>query len=262
MARFRERVPDANGRHVTDKGASLRLLSGRVTSPTLLDQIAALKERFPDLRWHRFEPAEDDDVEPARAVYGQPLRLRPRFMDAAVVVAFDADPLGPGPDQAANARALAGWRGSGPDSTRLFSVECAMTLTGAFADRRMSARPDVIEAMIAALANRLGASLPAPQLQREEILFVVTIANALQTHPGGGFVLTGPSLSPAARALAVWNDEPLASPIDAYALSRPASEAGTLAELAKDLQQERFRRFSFSTRFPSRQRRAISSSQL
>ena len=54
------------GGHAADKGAGLRLLSGRVTSPTLLDQIAALKGRFPDLRWHTFEPADLDDVEPAR----------------------------------------------------------------------------------------------------------------------------------------------------------------------------------------------------
>ena len=100
------------GGHAADKGAGLRLLSGRITSPTLLDQIAALKARYPDLRWHMFEPADDDDIEPAHAVYGQPLRLRPRLMDAAVVVAFDADPLGPGPEQAANARALASRRGS------------------------------------------------------------------------------------------------------------------------------------------------------
>ena len=51
------------GSHAADKGAGLRLLSGRITSPTLLDQIAALKARYPDLRWHRFEPADDDDIE-------------------------------------------------------------------------------------------------------------------------------------------------------------------------------------------------------
>ena len=35
------------GSHAADKGAGLRLLSGRITSPTLLDQIAALKARLP-----------------------------------------------------------------------------------------------------------------------------------------------------------------------------------------------------------------------
>ena len=221
------------GPHAADKGAGLRLLSGRITSPSLLDQIAAMKSRFPDLRWHRFEPAEDEDPESARAVYGQPVTLRPRLMDAAVVVAFDADPLGPGPEQAANARALASRRESG---LRLYSAECAMTLTGAFADRRIAAHPDAIEAMIAALASRLGASLSAPDLQEEEARFVDAVAKALLARTGGGLVLAGPSLSRMARALAVWINDRLAAPVDAFALSNPTSEAGTLAELAKDLQ--------------------------
>ena len=195
-----------------------------------------LKTRFPDLRWHMFEPAEDDDTEPARAVYGRPLKLRPRLMDAAVVLAFDADPLGPGPDQAANARALASRRGGAPASTRLYSAECAMTLTGAFADRRIAAHPDVIETMIAALASRLGASLSAPDLQEEEARFIDMVAKALQARTGGGLVLAGPSLSPAARALAAWINDRLAAPVDAFALPAPAGEAGTLAELATDLQ--------------------------
>ena len=222
--------------HAADKGAGLRLLSGRFTSPTLLDQVAVLKTRFPDLRWHMFEPAEDDDTEPARAVYGRPLKLRPRLMDAAVVLAFDADPLGPGPDQAANARALASRRGGAPASIRLYCAECAMTLTGAFADRRIAAHPDVIETMIAALASRLGASLSAPDLREEEARFIDMVAKALQARTGGGLVLAGPSLSPAARALAVWINDRLAAPVDAFALSAPAGEAGTLAELATDLQ--------------------------
>ena len=207
--------------HAADKGAGLRLLSGRFTSPTHLDQVAGLKTRFPDLRWHMFEPAEDDDTEPARAVYGRPLKLRPRLMDAAVVLAFDADPLGPGPDQAANARALASRRGGAPASIRLYCAECAMTLTGAFADRRIAAHPDVIETMIAALASRLGASLSAPDLREEEARFIDMVAKALQARTGGGLVLAGPSLSPAARALAAWINDRLAAPVDAFALPAP-----------------------------------------
>ena len=111
-----------------------------------------------------------------------------------------------------------------------------MTLTGAFADRRIAAHPDAIEAMIAALASRLGASLSAPDLQEEEARFVDAVAKALLARTGGGLVLAGPSLSRMARALAVWINDRLAAPVDAFALSNPASEAGTLAELAKDLQ--------------------------
>ena len=111
-----------------------------------------------------------------------------------------------------------------------------MTLTGAFADRRIAAHPDAIEAMIAALASRLGASLSAPDLQDHEDRFVDTVAKALQARTGGGLVLAGPSLSPAARALAVWINDRLAAPVDAFAPPPPASQAGTLAELATDLQ--------------------------
>ena len=242
------------GGHAADKGAGLRLLSGRITSPTLLDQIAGLKARYPDLRWHQFEPAENDDTEPARAVYGEPLTLRPRLMDAAVVVAFGADPLGAGPEQAANARALASRRGS---AVQLYSAECVMTLTGAFADKRISAHPDAIEAMIGALASRLGASLSAPNLQEHEERFVVMVAKALQARAGGGLVLAGSSLSPMARALAVWINDRLAGPVDTFAASHSDSEAGTLAELATDLQGGRFRHFLSSIRIPSQRRRAI-----
>ena len=227
--------------HAADKGAGLRLLSGNVTSPTLLEQISAMRDRFPDFRWHRFEPAEFDDVEPARAVYGQPLRLRPRLTEARTIVAFDADPLGPGPEQAANARALSDLRRSTAAPMRLYSAECGMTLTGAFADERIAARPDAIEAMIASLAARLGAPVSAPRLQGEEDRFTDAVAQALQTQSGDGLVLAGPSLSPGARALTVWINDRLAAPVDAFALSPPAGEAGTLSELATDLQAGKVR---------------------
>jgi Fe-S-cluster-containing dehydrogenase component len=218
-----------------DKGAGLRLLSGAVTSPSALSQIAALKGRFPALRWHRFEPAEFDDIGPARVVYGQPLKLRPRLTDAGTVVAFAADPLGPGPEQAANARALSAGRGGAARPTRLYSAECALTLTGVFADRRIPAHPDAIEAMIAGLAARLGAPLAAPHLEDEQARFVDMVAKALQAQAGEGVVLAGGSLSPAARALAIWINDRLGAPVDAYDLSPLPSEAGTLAELAADL---------------------------
>jgi Fe-S-cluster-containing dehydrogenase component len=227
--------------HAADKGAGLRLLSGAVTSPTLLDQISAMKGRFPDLRWHKFEPAEVHDVETARAVYGERLRLRPRFADARTVVAFDADPLGPGPEQVANARAISDRRGEVADPMRLYSAECAMTLTGAFADQRIATHPDAIEAMIATLATRLGAPLSTPHLQGEEARFLDKVAKALQARMGESLVLTGPSLSPGARALAIWINDRLAAPVDAFALSPPASEAGTLSELATDLQAGKVR---------------------
>ena len=41
----------------------------------------------------------------SRAAFGRPLTARPRLAAADVVLLLDADPLGPGPEQIANARA-------------------------------------------------------------------------------------------------------------------------------------------------------------
>jgi hypothetical protein len=85
-------------RHQADGGATFALLSGRVTSPTLLQQIRGLQALFPNMRRYVFEPSESDELNAAQAVYGRPMILRPRLADADIIVALAADPLGPGPD--------------------------------------------------------------------------------------------------------------------------------------------------------------------
>src|SRR5579871_4964608 len=42
------------------RGREIALLTGRITSPTLLRLISALKMQFPELRQYRYEPANDD----------------------------------------------------------------------------------------------------------------------------------------------------------------------------------------------------------
>ena len=158
--------------HVRDKGAALRLLSGRITSPTLLEQIQALLHAFPSVRWHMFEPTDSSDAEATQAVYGRALTLTPRFADADVVIAFDADPLGPGPDQVRFGRAIVERRKQDRATSRLYAVESAMTLTGAFADHRLAAHPDTIEMMIASLAAALGAPVQRPKLNKDQARFI------------------------------------------------------------------------------------------
>jgi molybdopterin-containing oxidoreductase family iron-sulfur binding subunit len=230
---FRARVSE----HGTDKGGGLRLLTGRVTSPTLLDQITSLQKALPEMRWHVYEPTEGADDEAARAVYGEALRLRLRLRDANTLIAFDADPLGPGPDQVANARALADRRRRDRASVRLYSAESALSLTGAFADRRLTAHPDAIEAMIAALAAKLGASIVPPALSAEALEFLASAARDLTARPERGLVVVGPTLSLASRALGVWINDRLGGPFDAFAPDDPAWQAGTLAGLAGALRK-------------------------
>ena len=220
--------------HKADGGATLRLLSGRVTSPTLLDQIFALQAVFPNMRWHVFEPTETDELLAAQAVYGKPLRLSPRLPDAEVLVTFAADPLGPGPDQVRFGRTIAERRKRDLASCRLYAVEPAMSLTGAFADHRLAASPDAIDAMVAALASEVGAPLRRPQLPPDQALFVDAVAKDLQARSGRGLVLVGPSL-PSAAALGVWINDRLGAPGDGFDLDPRLAAAGGLADLAGDI---------------------------
>ena len=217
-----------------DGGATLRLLTGRITSPTLLDQIGKLKSAFPNMRWHAFEPSESGVLDAAQAVYGRPLILTPSLADADILVAFAADPLGPGPDQVRFGRTLADRRKRDRASCRLYAVESAISLTGAFADHRSAAPPDAIEAMIAALAAALGAPIPRQELPPDPARLVDAIAKDLQAHPGRGLVLVGPSL-PNAAALGAWINDRLGAPVDGFDLNPGALAVGALAELAADI---------------------------
>ena len=76
-----------------------------------------------------------------------PLTALPRFDDARVVLALDADPLGFGPEQirfGARHRRLRGDRARRTDSLRLYAVEPDWTLTGALADHRIALPPELI----------------------------------------------------------------------------------------------------------------------
>ena len=61
-------------REAARRGAGLRLLTNRVTSPTLLRQIDDLLKQFPEARWHRYESlADDNEREGSRLAFGRPL---------------------------------------------------------------------------------------------------------------------------------------------------------------------------------------------
>ena len=224
--------------HAADKGATLRLLTGRVTSPTLLKQIRGLQAAFPKMRRHVFEPSDEGSVVAAQAVYGRPIDLRPRLDDADVVVAFNADPLGPGPDQVRFGRALIERRKRDRASCRLYAAESTMSLTGAAADHRAAAAPDAIEAMIAALASALGAPIERPTLPPDDQRFIDAVAKDVQAHSGRALVMVGPSL-PNAAPLGLWINDRIGAPIDGFDSDPQTAAAASLAELAQDIRAGR-----------------------
>jgi molybdopterin-containing oxidoreductase family iron-sulfur binding subunit len=192
-------------------GEGFRLLTGRITSPTLLRRIGDLKRRFPGMRHVRYE-AIDDDAESAGAAlaFGRPLTMRPRLAEADIVVALDADPLGPGPDQIPLARGWSERRKRPGAAPRLYALEPTLTQTGVVADRRATEAP----AAIAAAARAILAGLSGGQAGDGAPPIVAHILRDLRAAKGRAVVVVGRAQPPEIHAVAAAINERLAAPVD------------------------------------------------
>jgi Fe-S-cluster-containing dehydrogenase component len=222
-------------------GEGFRLLTGRVTSPTMLRQIDDLLALFPKASWHAYEPI-DDEADRAGTVlaFGKSLETVPRLDKVRVLLTLDADPLGHGPDQLRNARGFASRRMPGAGGfSRIYSVEAAPTLTGAKADHRMALHPDLIREVAIAIAHSMGAAIREAVLSEKTMRFASQAAADLSANKGGALVLGGRALSPETSALVHWINARLHAPVDMIEpVSRTPGErdAGTLPDLTHALQ--------------------------
>ena len=204
-------------RTMPDDGDGARLLTGPVTSPTTARQIATLLARRPAMRWHVMEP-------PPRALEtGRGANRRgivPDFARAGLVVSLGCDFLGAGPEQIATARAFVAARAPRHDALRLTVFEPAPTLTGAKADRRVSASMADLARLAEWLDARLGDAKPTPLPQRLQDEAERLAAQLARAGTSRAMILAAPELPPrAARAVARLNAR-LAAPL-AY---RPAAD--------------------------------------
>ena len=220
-------------------GEGLRILTGRITSPTLSSQCKDLLKRYPKAVWHAYEPAlEDPGRDGATLAYGRRLSGLPHLDRAEVIVSLGADPLGPGPDQIRNGRAYATGRAPrrGPVA-RLYAIDAVPTLTAAKADHRIGLSPAQMGEAAVALANALGAGLRPADLPDAATRFIEAAAQDLQQKRGRALVLAGQALTTEAHAVVHWINAKLDAPVD---LIEPVDlldsrETASLAELARDL---------------------------
>ncbi|HEY3887454.1 MAG TPA: 4Fe-4S dicluster domain-containing protein [Caulobacteraceae bacterium] len=225
--------------HAADRGAGLRLLTGRVTGPTQLRLIKAIQARFPAMVWARYEPLHDDaERQGTRLAYGRPLTPRPRFAEADVILCLGADPLGPGPDQVAWARAVMARRRGGAAMSRLYVAEPGLSLTGAAADHRLPAGPLVMQALGLEVARRLGAPAQPGETTPRALAFAEAVAADLVAHKGRAVVLAGAGQPAQMHALAAWINQTVAAPVDVIDAidPNPDDHAESLARLTRDLQ--------------------------
>ena len=197
------------------QGQGFRLLTGAVSSPTLLRQIGDLQKRWPKMRWHVSEPInEDARLEATRRVFGRPLQMLPDFSTASTVVSLDDDFLGPGPRQAMQARA---WSKRQP---RLFVAEPTPSATGTRARDRLIVPSARVQMLAQAVARGVGLSeVTPPDLAPHEKKWVDEAVAALGT--GAGLVTVGTAYDEALHALVLLINERLGAYGKALRFSDP-----------------------------------------
>jgi Fe-S-cluster-containing dehydrogenase component len=208
------------------KGVGLRILTNRVTSPTLLAQLNGVLKSCPEAKWYRYEPV-DDDAERGGAVqaFGRPLIALPRPRDARVVLALDADPIGFGPEQIRLSREFAAARqaSSAADFLRLYVVEPAFTLSGANADHHLPLDHALIRNVALVVAAELGAPVEVPPLPDAAQRFARAVATDLKARTGQAMVIAGRRQPAEVHALCHLINQTLRAPIDFIAPIDPAA---------------------------------------
>ena len=218
------------------RGAGLAVLTGRVTSPTLLARIDALRQALPGTRHVRWEPFDDDAILAGTgAAFGRRLTPRPRLADADVILCLDADPLGPGVEQVALARAWATRRRAGA-MPRLFVAESSPSATGAMADARATASPRDLALACRYLHARLTGGT-APDVSPAFARLLIAASSALVAAKGRALILVGERQPAAIHAFAAWANAQLDAPVDYIAPvdPDPTPHRAGLAALAADM---------------------------
>src|SRR6266571_4144311 len=124
-------------------GSGIRILSKSFSSPTLAEQMQQVLKRFPEAKWHFYEPVNRDNVYAgAQMAFGQPVETVYKLDAADVIVSLDAEFLSAGfPGTTRYARDFAKRRN--PDSekmSRLYVIESTPSATGAKADHRLGVK--------------------------------------------------------------------------------------------------------------------------
>lgn len=194
-------------RQKSTNGAGVRILTETVTSPALHDQIQALLKKFPEAKWHQFEPANrDNELQGSMLAFGEIVETQYRFDKAKVVVSLDSDFLFFHPNSVRYARDFASLRRARSpqrEMSRLYVIESSPSVTGSNADHRFPLRASEIEGIAFALARELGATF-SNGATNTNAGWISAVAEDLSEHSGEGIIIAGRSQPPTVHALAHW----------------------------------------------------------
>jgi MoCo/4Fe-4S cofactor protein with predicted Tat translocation signal len=190
-----------------NQGASIRILSETLSSPTLAAQHDEFLKRFPRAKWVQFEPVGRDNArEGSRLAFGEYVDAQYAIEKANVILSLDADFMCTGPSGIRYARAFALRRRAEADhsqSSRFYAVESTPTNTGTKADHRLPLKPSQIEPFARALAAQLGvAGAASAELPEAASVWMAPLVKDLQANRGQSLVIAGDGQPPVVHALA------------------------------------------------------------
>ncbi|HEV8291795.1 MAG TPA: hypothetical protein VGP94_07710, partial [Tepidisphaeraceae bacterium] len=201
-------------------GAGLRILSGAVTSPTLLDQMRRLSEKFPQAKFHYWEPINSDNARlGAKLALGKVVETVYHFDKARVICSLDANFLLDDPGSVRYAREFsegrrvrAGVDKEGKPSglekaklemSRLYVAESTPSITGAMADHRVRMQARSIERLAREAAKRIGlGGGEGGSLSPEQTKWLESLFADLRAANGASVVVAGLWQPPIVHALA------------------------------------------------------------
>jgi MoCo/4Fe-4S cofactor protein with predicted Tat translocation signal len=228
-----------------NQGAGLRVLTEKITSLTLFDQIQALLKKFPLAKWHQYEPAaQDSKCEGDLMVFGEPVNTFYHFEKANVILSLDSDFLCMGPGGVRYARDFASKRkitDSSFEMSRLYVVESTPSNTGAIADYRVPLSSWQIESFARVLCQQLGISEIDSDHSNDKLPgWFPSLIRDLQANRGASIVTAGDTQSGRVHALVhlinralgnLGNTVIFTDPIEAS----PVSQVESLRELVRDM---------------------------
>ena len=220
-------------------GAGFKILTGSVTSPTLIAQLAALQQHYPQAQWVQWDPLNRDAVrQGARLAYGQPLDTLVHLDKVDVLLAIDGDLLSSAPGRLRHARDFAGRRNPSRTAcmSRVYAIEPTPTLIGSVADHRFIAGPAEMRRIVAALAAAVLHDTP-PDVGPP---WLGPLIADLKAARGRALVHVGRGQPAELHALAHAMNEALAARGSTYQLidsvaGGPASQGDTLHALIDDM---------------------------
>ena len=204
--RFRAQLATELAKLDLDQGAGLRLLTETITSPTLAAQIQDLLKKYPNAKWHQYEPNGRDNVrEGSVMAFGEVVETQYDFGKAKRILSLDSDFTAVGPASVRYAGQLAAGRqvedGNKNEMNRLYVVESVPSNTGAVADHRLPLKSSQIDGVARAIAQALGIQAGGGNTHGHDA-WVNALVKDLKAHQGESLVVVGDHQSPSLHALA------------------------------------------------------------